>query len=175
VVALSAAPRIARAPRSGDQAGTLGLRLKLPVASAVGAGLISAGVWTYGPTAAVGRGALEADQAGLLWTALGVGGLAGAFINRLVTRWGPVTAFAFCTALLLVSSIGVLAPQLQGRGWLLLSVGLFGAAYMAMSGALILWGRLLDASRGAALTAWLFIALAVGQAAGSLVLGPVLT
>ena len=147
----------------------------MPIASALGAGVISAAVWTYGPTTVVDRGALEPDQIGLLWAALGLGGLVGAFVDRPVSRFGPATAFLMCAATLLVSSFAVLTPDLVGRWWPLIGAACFGAAYMALSGALILWGRLLDPQRGAAITAWLFIALAVGQAIGAQILGPVFT
>ncbi|PVG83638.1 MFS transporter [Nocardioides gansuensis] len=147
--------------------------LTLPIAAAVGAGVISAAVWTYGPTEVVARGALEPGQVGLLWMALGLGGVAGAFIDGVVSRWGPRTAFLLFTATLVVGSIGVLAPNLGGWWWPLTGAAVFGAAYMALSGVLILWGRLLDPPRGAAITAWLFIALAIGQAIGAQALGSV--
>lgn len=147
--------------------------LVLPIASALGAGFISAAVWTFGPTAVVARGALEPDQVGLLWTALGLGGLTGAFIDRLVSRCGPARTFLLCTTALAVGSMAVLAPSHGGMMWPLLGAACFGAAYMAMSGVLILWGRRLDPRRGAANTAWLFIALAIGQAIGAQALGTV--
>lgn len=173
VVVLSSGTRFidASRPRSERRSPPL----TLPIVSALGAGVISSAAWTYGPTAVVARGALEPDRVGLLWTAVGLGGLAGAFIDRPVSRWGPATTFLLCTTTLLVGSIAVLAPQLEGRWWPLIGAACFGAAYMAMSGVLILWSRLLDQQRGAALTAWLFIALAVGQAIGAQVLGTVFT
>lgn len=100
-------------------------------------------------------------------------GTRGEHLGRLVSRWGPRTAFLLCTATLLTGSIGVLAPQLGGSWWPLTGAAVFGAAYMAMSGVLILWSRRLDPRRGAAITAWLFIALAIGQAFGARVLGSV--
>ena len=149
--------------------------LGLPTVAALGAGVVSAATWTYGPTAVVSRGALEADQVGLLWVALGLGGLAGAFVDRPVARLGAARTFAFCTGTLVVASVAVLAPVSDGAWSPLVGAACFGAAYMAMSGVLILWSRLLDPERGAALTAWLFVALAVGQAAGAQLLGPVVT
>ena len=158
-------------PRSGGRTHTV----RLPIVVALGAGVISAATWTYGPTAVVANGALEPDQVGLLWTALGLGGLAGAFIDRPVSRYGPIATLLLCTTTLLVASIAVLAPSSEGRLWPLIGAACFGAAYMAMSSVLILWGRLIDPQRGAAITAWLFIALAVGQATGAQILGTVFT
>ena len=149
-------------------------RLTPPLVGALAAGVVSAAVWTYGPTSVVSRGLLEPGDVGLLWTALGLGGLAGALVRGPVTRWGPARSFLLCTTALVAGSLLVLAPGPEGRWWPLAGAAIFGGAYMAMSGVLILWGRLLDARRGAAITAWLFLALAVGQAVGSHVLGPVL-
>ena len=88
---------------------------------------------------------------------------------------GPTTTFLLCLATVVAGSIAVLAPGLEGRSWPLIGAAAFGGAYMAMSGVLILWGRLLDPHRGAAVTAWLFLALAVGQACGAQLLGPAFT
>jgi len=173
VVVLTSGTQVvdAQPPRNAGRTHTL----TRPITWAFGAGVISAAAWTYGPTTVVAHGALEPDQVGLLWTALGLGGLAGAFVDRPVSRYGPVATFLLCTTVLLVASIAVLAPSLEDRWWPLIGAACFGAAYMAMSSVLILWGRLLDPQRGAAITAWLFIALAVGQAMGAQILGTVFT
>ena len=173
VVVLTSGTRVlvASPPRSAGRTQTL----TLPITWAFGAGVISAPAWAYGPTAVVARGALEPDQVGLLWAALGLGGLAGAFIDRPVSLYGPVATFLACMTTLLVGSTALLAPTLEGRLWCLMGAACFGAAYMAMSSVLLLWGRLLNPQRGAAITAWLFIALAVGQAIGAQILGTVLT
>lgn len=47
------------------------------------------------------------------------------------------------------------------------AVAIFGAAYMCLSGVLILWARTMWLSTAGAATSVLFIALAVGQALGS--------
>lgn len=144
--------------------------LAVPSAAALGAGVISSATWTFGPTEVVARGALGSDRIGLLWAALGLGGLVGAFVDRLVRRLGPRASFALCTGVLITGSVGVLAPT-GGWGWPTLGAAAFGASYMALSGVLVLWGRLIDRARGGAITAWLFIALAVGQALGAQLLG----
>ncbi len=115
----------------------------------------------------------DPDQVGLLWAVLGLGGLAGAFVARPVSRHGPTTAFLVCTAALLVGSVAVLAPG-GGPARPLLGAACFGAAYMSLSSVLILWGRVVDPRHGATATAWLFIALAVGQAVGAQLLGTLL-
>ena len=175
VVALApVVPSVAAPPRGPVRSTGRPVGAALPAAAAVGAGVLSAATWTFGPTAVVARGALEPDRIGLLWTALGLGGLAGAFVDRPVARLGPATTFTLCTATALLGSVLVLAPGSDGA-LPLLGAACFGGAYMALSGVLVLWGRLLDPERGAVLTAWLFVALAVGQAAGAPILAPLVT
>jgi predicted MFS family arabinose efflux permease len=179
LVSAMAVVTLSRGARSTDPAPPRGDNrlpaLTWPILSALGAGAISSAAWTYGPTVVVAGEALPADRIGLLWVALGLGGLAGALVHRPVARWGPGRAFLVCAALLVAGSILVLAPILAGAWCPLLGAAVFGAAYMSLSGVLILWGRLLDAERGAAITAWLFIALAVGQAGGAKLLGSLFT
>lgn len=171
VVALTSGAVVADASDGGGGRATRAVAL--PLALALGAGVASAAVWTFGPTVVVDRGALRPDQAGLLWAVLGLGGLAGAFVARPVSRHGPTTAFLVCTAALLVGSVAVLVPG-GGPVRPLLGAACFGAAYMSLSGVLILWGRVVDPRQGATATAWLFIALAVGQAVGAQFLGTLL-
>jgi predicted MFS family arabinose efflux permease len=147
--------------------------LVVPTLAALLAGAASAAVWTHGPTVVLAAGGLSPDHVGLLWVALGVGGLAGAAVDRPVARWGPGRTFSACTTLLALASAAVLLPGADAAT-ALLGVACFGAAYMALSGTLILWGRRLDPQRGGPMTAWLFVALAVGQAAGSLAWAPLL-
>lgn len=171
VVLLSSGAAIAGPPAGHGARATRSL--VLPLALALGAGVASAAVWTFGPTVVVERGALRPGQVGLLWAVLGLGGLAGAFVARPVSRHGPTTAFLVCTAALLVDSVAVLAPG-GGPVRPLLGAACFGAAYMSLSSVLILWGRVVDPRHGATATAWLFIALAVGQAVGAQLLGTLL-
>ena len=85
------------------------------------------------------RGDPEPDRIGLLRTVLGPGGLAGAFVNRPVSRCGPATTSLLCPTTLLVTSVAALDPTLEGRWWPLIGAAIFRGAYMAMSGVLILW------------------------------------
>lgn len=147
--------------------------LLAPTAMALAAGAGSAAVWTYGPTVALASSSVTPDRVGLLWVALGTGGLLGALVSAPVSRWGPGPTFVGCSALLGGTALAVLVPG-GGTAVVLAGAAGFGAAYMAMSGTLILWGRRIDSSRAGSLTAWLFVALAVGQAGGSLAWGTVL-
>jgi hypothetical protein len=91
-----------------------------------------------------------------------------------VSRYGPVATFLLCTTTLLVGSTAVLGPSFADRLWPLIGAACFGAAYMAISSVLILWDASPSAA-GAAITAWLFIALPVGKAIGAQTFGTVFT
>lgn len=151
---------VARAPV------TAGLgRLALPAVLAMAVGGASAYVWTYGPSVIVQAGLIPTRQIGWLWLVVGMGGLLGVFSSRLVDLIGPLKAFLISTVGIGLATAGVaLASQLW---FALASLAIFGACYMILSGVLILWGRVLRPANGGQATAWLFLALAVGQAMGA--------
>lgn len=156
----SGIPREAATSESGD-----GVRLVVPVSLAGVVGIVSAFVWTYGPSVIVQHGLISTGGIGWLWVAVGLGGLLAVFTSQLVDRTGPLVAFLLSTSGIALATAGV---ALATQPWLAIaSLALFGAAYMALSGILILWGRLLRPSNGGQATAWLFLALAVGQALGA--------
>jgi predicted MFS family arabinose efflux permease len=144
--------------------------MTLPWLLAAAAGVVSAYVWTYGPSAVVRDTGLDTGRIGWLWVTVGVGGLLGVLTHRLVQLTSPARAFLLCAAGLLLATTAVASTT---QLWVaVLALALFGAAYMALSGTLILWGRVLRPEDGGQATAWLFLALAVGQALGSALLGP---
>lgn len=181
--ALSAAA-VLRSDRSssGPAAGESGtadsppLRLGLlaalakPLAAALLAGASSAAVWTFGRTIIAGSGTGTQMYSVTAWMVLGAFGVLGAFAGRLVqaaslrTAWaGTVLAMAAATFLL------GMAPGAPVAAYA--AAALFGGGYTAMSGVLIVWAVRAVPDQASAGTVVLFIALAVGQAAGSAVLG----
>lgn len=119
-----------------------------------------------------GAGALPPDGAGWLWVSLGLGGGLGVLTGPLVHRLGTRIGWLSC-AVTLAAAIGMvglgagsqLPPVAYG------GMALFGAAYMSLSGVLILWAREAWPERGGEGTSLLFIALATGQAVGSAAFG----
>lgn len=144
--------------------------LVLPVVLAAAVGVISAFVWTYGPSVIVQDGLITPRNIGWLWLSVGLGGLLGVFTSQLVDLTGPVVAFLISSGGIGLATAGV---ALTTQPWVAIaSLALFGASYMALSGTLILWGRVLRPANGGQATAWLFLALAVGQALGAATINP---
>lgn len=135
-------------------------------------GFIAAGYWVFAPDLAVNLGALPSDQTGWLWLAVGIAGLGGAVVSDLADRNNP----AITQALMLVTMSASMALLAASPGQVVLAVFsalVFGLAYMSLSGLYLISGiRLLPGrlSLGPVLP---FIALAIGQAAGSPVVGMV--
>jgi predicted MFS family arabinose efflux permease len=128
----------------------------------------SALLWTFGPTLATRSGVIDPAQVGWLWVALGIGGAVGPLTSTITDRVGLPGGWCGFAALLTVADVG-LARSLAGGGPVVAcgAMAVFGAGYMCLSGALILWAREVCPGRAGAATSMLFIALAVGQAVGS--------
>lgn len=147
-------------------------RLAPAIAAAVLAGAASAAVWTFGRDLVTSSGGLTLTAATGFWTLLGAAGIAGALAGDAVDRWS-VSQTWIGLAGLLAASIALLGAF---PGTLAVAFGcaaVFGGCYVALSGVLIIWGRQLQPTNPAGATAILFIALAAGQAAGSIGLGSI--
>ncbi|MDZ7749730.1 MAG: MFS transporter [Halofilum sp. (in: g-proteobacteria)] len=133
-------------------------------------GFIASGYWIFAPDLAVNLGALPSDQTGWLWLAVGIAGLGGAVVSDLADRNNP----PITQALMLMTMAASLALLAASPGQLVLAVFsalVFGLAYMSLTGLYLISGiRLLPGrlSLGPVLP---FIAVALGQAAGSPVVG----
>jgi MFS family permease len=142
--------------------------LATPAVAAVVAGAGSALIWTFGPLLATGAGAVGEGQVGLLWIALGVGGLAGPLTGTLVDSCGVVRAWQVSVGLVVLANLALAAAVGSGTGWTTyVAMACFGAGYMCLSGVLILWAREVWPDAAGRGTSVLFVALAVGQAVGA--------
>ncbi|WP_168198595.1 MFS transporter [Nesterenkonia sp. NBAIMH1] len=147
--------------------------LAWPFAAAILAGASSAGIWTFGRTIMAetsGGGEVYSVIAWMLLGGFGVLGLgAGHAVHALSLRtaWSSIT-FAMGAATVVLGS----APGSMAAAYV--SAAAFGATYTAVSGLLIVWAERAVPDRASTGTAALFIALAVGQAAGSAILGVLL-
>ncbi|HER35421.1 MAG: MFS transporter [Halothiobacillaceae bacterium] len=133
-------------------------------------GFVSAAYWIFAPDLVVNLGKLPPGATGLLWLAVGVAGLGGAVVADLADRNNP----AITQALMLMMLSTSLALLAAAPGNVLLagfSALVFGLAYMSLTGLYLMTGiRLLPGrlSLGPVLP---FVAVSLGQAAGSPVVG----
>ena len=133
-------------------------------------GFIASGYWIFAPDLVVNLSALPGDQTGWLWLAVGIAGLAGAVISDLSDRTGPAITHALALVTL-SASLALLAASPGQLFFAVFSAAVFGIAYMSLTGLYLLSGiRLLPGrlSMGPVLP---FIAIAIGQAAGSPAIG----
>ncbi|MGY1839745.1 MULTISPECIES: MFS transporter [unclassified Modestobacter] len=153
-------------PAGGPPAGRLGR----PLLAAVLAGAGCASVWTFGRDLLTGPGGLPPGLTGALWCVLGAAGLAGGVSGALVQRVGLRAAWAG-TLVVAAGASALLAVVPGVAAAAAVALALFGSAFVAMSGVLIAWAAHLRPAAAASAAARLFVALTIGQALGSVLLG----
>jgi predicted MFS family arabinose efflux permease len=140
----------------------------LLAAAALGAS--SSAVWVFGRDLVVTAGGVGAFASTLMWIALGVAGVAGAFTGDLVGRIGLGRAWAAGMLLLAAATAAfALAP-----GWLpavFAAAATFGAVYIALTGVLLVWGTRTYPDAPALGVGAAFLLIAVGQTLGAPVVG----
>jgi len=133
-------------------------------------GFVSSAYWIFAPDLVVTLGALPPGAAGWLWLAVGVAGLGGAVVADLADRNNPPITHAFML-MTLSASLALIAAS---PGQLMLatfSALVFGLAYMSLTGLYLITGIRLLPGRLAMGPVFPFMACALGQAAGSPVVG----
>lgn len=140
------------------------------IAAAVLTGVASSAVWTFGRDILVDVGGLSETSSTLAWIFLGVFGVLGATAGDLVRRLGLRAAWVSTTLAMGLATVLLVAfPHLA---WVATSV--FGAAYIALTGLLLLWGTEVHEETPAAGVGLAFLALAVGQGLGAPLVGALL-
>ncbi len=154
--------RAGRPPLSGPLA-----RL---IVAALLSGAASTALWTFGSQLVAGRPGWDSGDAAYLWIAIGAAGIAGAAAGALIARfglawvhWGALLALA--AGILMVGLGPPTAAGILGGGML------FGAAYITLTGAYLVWGVQALPGRPASGVMVGFLALAVGQTAGAPLFG----
>lgn len=170
----SAIPKSQLSSNVTIERGTLSLRgIKgagfLSLASLILGGSTAA-FWTFSRTFVEIAGDYTDWQLSLFWIFIGLFGTLGGFSGSLINKWGLAVAYKLGSLLLASASIILAFTPVH---WLTpyVSAGVFGFAYIFLTGALLVWGIrvfITNASLGISIP---FLLLAVGQAIGSLVAG----
>lgn len=143
----------------------------MPLLAAAGSvGFASAAYWTFSRDLVVQAGQLGETGSTLFWTAIGVSGVAGAAAGDLVGRFGLDAALKGSLFVLAVSIalLGV-APGVVFFNYA--SAVMFGAAYITLTGVVLVWSVAVFPERPSAGLGAGFLLVAVGQAVGSPVAG----
>lgn len=133
-------------------------------------GFVSSAYWIFAPDLVVALGGLPASATGWLWLAAGVAGLGGAVVADLADRNNPPITQALML-MMLATSLALLASSPGQILFGAFSALVFGLAYMSLTGLYLMTGiRLLPGrlSMGPVLP---FMAVSLGQAAGSPLVG----
>ncbi|GAA1177668.1 MFS transporter [Nesterenkonia xinjiangensis] len=134
------------------------------------AGMSTTAVWVFGRDVLTQVGGISDVAATLTWSLLGAAGLLGAGVGDLVRRVGPRGAWVLITGLLAASTavFGVVPGELLP---VVVAASAFGAAYIAMTGLLLINGVAVYSGHPSAGVGLAFLVLALGQSVGGAVLG----
>jgi predicted MFS family arabinose efflux permease len=138
------------------------------VVGSLALGLASAAVWTFGQQ--ISTASRAAWLPPVLWMVIGAAGIAGALSGPVVERLGVRSSWSLLMMIMAVGVAGLAAGA--GVPVLALAAGaLFGAAYIALSGVLLVWATRTYSSRPALGVGLSFFAIAAGQALGAPLVG----
>ena len=142
------------------------------IAAATLVGISSSAVWTFGRDLLVSVGGMSDTASTIAWILIGTFGVLGAAAGDLTRRIGPRTAWTTVMLIMGVATALLAAfPDIPGVAWV--AAAAFGAAYIALTGLLLLWGIAVYPQTPASGVGLAFLLIAVGQAAGSPIIGSI--
>lgn len=133
-------------------------------------GFVSSAYWVFAPDLVVTLGALPPGATGWLWLAVGIAGLGGAAVADLADRNNPPITQALML-MMLAASLALLAASPGQLVLAAFSALVFGLAYMSLTGLYLMTGIRLLPGRLSMGPVFPFMAVALGQATGSPVVG----
>ncbi|GKW50346.1 MFS transporter [Halomonas sp. NCCP-2165] len=133
-------------------------------------GLVSSAYWIFAPDLVVSLGGLPASATAWLWLAVGVAGLGGAVVADLADRNNPPITQALML-MMLSASLALLAASPDQPLLTAFSALVFGLAYMSLTGLYLMTGIRLLPGRLSVGPVLPFMAVSLGQATGSPLVG----
>ncbi|MCZ0926551.1 MFS transporter [Halomonas janggokensis] len=133
-------------------------------------GFVSAPYWIFAPDLVVRLGELPPAFTGWLWFAAGIAGLGGAVVSDVADRNNPPITQALML-MMLAASLVLLAASPDQLALTMFSALVFGLAYMSLTGLYLMTGIRLLPGRPSMGPVLPFMACALGQAAGSPMVG----
>jgi predicted MFS family arabinose efflux permease len=133
-------------------------------------GIGSVGVWTFGRDLIVDAGGADATRSSLMWVVLGAAGIIGAFAGDAVGRIGLRWAWVMATVVMATATV-LLAAAPSSLAAIIVAAALFGAAYISLTGLLLLWSVRLYPDRTSFGVGLSFFTIAAGQALGAPAVG----
>lgn len=142
-------------------------------ATAVLMGTATAAVWVFGQDVLTGIGGQSQFTAAAAWSGLGLCGLLGAAVGDIAHRVGMRAAWGGSAALIALATavIGLLPGE---AALTVVASGVFGTAYIAMSGLLLISAAATYHEHPAAGVGMAFLMLALGQSIGGSLVGGLL-
>ncbi|MCA1185948.1 MULTISPECIES: MFS transporter [unclassified Saccharopolyspora] len=133
-------------------------------------GAASSAVWTFGRDVLVTTGGMSESGSSTAWIFLGAFGVLGAATGNLAHRFGIGTSWmATMFVLAAATPLFTAYPGVVAVAWL--ASAAFGAAYIALTGLLLIWGTEVYTQAPAAGVGLAFLFIALGQAVGARVVG----
>ena len=133
-------------------------------------GFVSSAYWIFAPDLVVTLGGMPPGATGWLWLAVGIAGLGGAMVADLADRNNPPITQALML-MMLAASLALLAASPGHLVIAAFSALVFGLAYMSLTGLYLMTGIRLLPGRLAMGPVLPFMAVSLGQATGSPVVG----